>query len=48
MSQPRDDRQDGLFRASLEAIINLRQRLVRLAVEINRIFWRSASVRYVV
>jgi len=35
VSQPRDDRQDDLFRASLEAIINLRHPLVRLAAEIN-------------
>src|SRR5437879_13516176 len=35
MSQPRDDRQDDLFRSSLEAIINLRDPLVRLAGEIN-------------
>jgi IS5 family transposase len=35
MSQPRDDRQDDLFRSSLEAIINLRHPLVRLAAEIN-------------
>lgn len=31
MSQPRDDRQDDLFRSSLEQIINLRHPLVRLA-----------------
>ena len=47
MSQPRDDRQDDLFRSSLEQIINLRHPLVRLAAEINWIFWRSASARYV-
>src|SRR3981189_1562395 len=41
MSQPRDDRQDDLFRSSLEAIINLRHPLVRLAAETNGIFWRS-------
>src|ERR1700720_4445611 len=35
MSQPRDDRQDDLFRSSLEAIINLRHPLVRLAEEID-------------
>jgi IS5 family transposase len=35
MSQPHDDRQDDLFRSSLEAIINLRHPLVRLAAEIN-------------
>jgi hypothetical protein len=29
VSEPRDDRQDDLFRASLEAIINLRHPLVR-------------------
>jgi len=34
MSQPHDDRQDDLFRSSLEAIINLRHPL-RLAAEIN-------------
>ena len=33
MSQPRDDRQDDLFRPSLEKIINLRHPLVRLAAE---------------
>ena len=35
MSHPRDDRQDDLFRPSLEKIINLRHPLVRLAAEIN-------------
>ena len=35
MSQPRDDRQDDLFRLSLEAIVDLRHPLVRLAAEIN-------------
>ena len=34
MSQPRDDRQDDLFRPLLEEIINLRHPLVRLAGEI--------------
>jgi hypothetical protein len=34
-SQPRDDRQDDLFRPSLEKIINLRHPLVRLAAEID-------------
>jgi len=29
MSQPRDDRQDDLFRPALEEIINLRHPLVR-------------------
>ena len=43
MSQPRDDRQDDLFRASLEAIINLRHPLVRLAAEINWDFLCLAS-----
>jgi hypothetical protein len=33
MNQPRDDRQDDLFRPSLEKIINLRHPLVRLTVE---------------
>src|SRR5882672_6857679 len=33
MSQPRDDRQDDLFCAPLEEIINLRHPLVRLAAE---------------
>ena len=33
MSQPRDDRQDDLFRPSLEKIISLRNPLVRLAAE---------------
>jgi len=35
MSQPRDDRQDDLFRPSLEKINNLRHPLVRLAREID-------------
>ena len=35
MSQPRDDRQDDLFRPALEDIINLRHPLVRLAAEID-------------
>src|SRR4029077_19401691 len=35
MSQPRDDRQDDLFRPALEEIINLRYPLVRLAAEID-------------
>ena len=35
MSRPRDDRQDDLFRPSLEKIINLRHPLVRLAAEID-------------
>src|SRR6266404_5979740 len=35
MSQPRDDRQDDLFRPSLNEIINLRHPLVRLAGEID-------------
>src|SRR4030095_16665446 len=35
MSQPRDDRQDDLFRPPLEEIINLRHPLVRLAAEID-------------
>ena len=35
MSQPRDDRQDDLFRPSLEKIINLSHPLVRLAAEID-------------
>ena len=43
MSQPRDDRQDDLFRASLEAIINLRHPLVRLATEIN---WDFLAKRF--
>ena len=33
MSQPRDDRQDDLFRPPLEEIINLRHPLVRLAAD---------------
>src|SRR6267143_611563 len=43
MSQPRDDRQDDLFRASLEAILNLRHPLVRLAAEIN---WDFLAKRF--
>ena len=35
MSQPRDDRQDDLFRPALGEIINLRHPLVRLAAEID-------------
>jgi len=35
MSQPRDDRQDDLFRPPLEEIINFRHPLVRLAGEID-------------
>ncbi len=35
MSQPRDNRQDDLFRPSLEKIINLLHPLVRLAAEID-------------
>ena len=35
MSQPCDDREDDLFRSSLEAILNLRHPLVRLTAEIN-------------
>ena len=35
MSQPRDDRQDDLFRPPLAEIINLRHPLVRLAEEID-------------
>ena len=35
MNQPRDDRQDDLFRPALEEIINLRHPLVRLAAEID-------------
>jgi transposase, IS5 family len=43
VSQPRDDRQDDLFRASLEAIINLRHPLVRIAAEIN---WDFLAKRF--
>ena len=43
MSQPRDDRQNDLFRTSLEAIINLRHPLVRLAAEIN---WDFLAKRF--
>jgi hypothetical protein len=43
MSQPRHDRQDDLFRASLEAIINLRHPLVRLAAEID---WDFLAKRF--
>ena len=43
MSQPRDDRQDDLFRASLEAIINLRHPLVRHAAEID---WDFLAKRF--
>jgi IS5 family transposase len=43
LSQPRDDRQNDLFRTSLEAIINLRHPLVRLAAEIN---WDFLAKRF--
>lgn len=43
MSQPRDDRQDDLFRSPLEAIINLRHPLVRIAAEIN---WDFLAKRF--
>ena len=43
MSKPRDDRQDDLFRASLEGIINLRHPLVRLAAEID---WDFLAKRF--
>lgn len=47
MSQPRDDRQDDLFRTSLEAIINLRHPLARLAVEIDCAAANAADSRAV-
>ena len=47
MSQPRDDRQDDLFRPALEKIIDLRHPLVRLAGTMIGIFWRGASARHV-
>ncbi|WP_420969616.1 IS5 family transposase [Bradyrhizobium sp. B120] len=43
MSEPHDDRQDDLFRASLDAIINLRHPLVRLAAEID---WDFLAKRF--
>src|SRR6476646_8324504 len=43
MSQPRDDRQDDLFRPSLEKIINLCHPLVRLATEID---WDFLAARF--
>ena len=43
MSQPRDDRQDDLFRPALEEIINLRHPLVRLAGEID---WNFLARRF--
>ena len=43
MSQPRDDRQDDLFRPSLEKIINLHHPLVRLAAEID---WDFLAARF--
>ena len=55
MSQPRDDRQDDLFRPPLKEIINLCHPLVRLAGEIelgvvSRIFrtfgWLSGVRRW--
>jgi hypothetical protein len=47
MSQPRDDRQDDLFRPPLAEIINLRHPLVRLAGEMDWDFWQGAFVRSV-
>ena len=44
MSQPRDDRQDDLFRPRLEEIVNLRHPLVRLAGEIDWDFKRYARL----
>jgi hypothetical protein len=44
MSQPRDDRQDDLFRPPLAEIINLRHPLVRPAEEIDRDFLAVRSV----
>ena len=43
MSQPRDDRQDDLFRPPLAEIINLRHPLVRLAEEID---WNFLAGRF--
>ncbi len=43
MSQPRDDRQDDLFRPPLNEIINLRHPLVRLAGEID---WNFLAGRF--
>jgi len=43
MSQPRDDRQDDLFRPSLQKIINLRHPLVRRATEID---WEFLAGRF--
>ena len=43
MSHPRDDRQDDLFRPSLEKIINLRHPLVRLAAETD---WNFLAGRF--
>ena len=43
MSQPRDDRQEDLFRPALEEIINLRHPLVRLAAEID---WEFLAGRF--
>ena len=43
MSHPRDDRQDDLFRPSLEKIINLCHPLVRLATEID---WDFLAARF--
>src|SRR6516165_11786705 len=43
MSQPRDDRQDDLFRPPLEEIINLRHPLVRLAGKID---WNFLTGRF--
>src|SRR6266436_4207749 len=43
MSQPRDDRQDDLFRPPLEEIINLRHPLVRLAGKID---WNFLAGRF--
>jgi transposase, IS5 family len=43
MSQPRDDRQDDVFRPPLNEIINLRHPLVRLAGEID---WDFLAERF--
>ena len=43
MSKPRDDRQVELFRPALDAIIDLRHPLVRLAAELD---WEFVGARF--
>jgi hypothetical protein len=47
VSSPRDNRQNDLFRPSLEMIVTLRHSLVRLAAEINWVRGWTFSFRFV-